>query len=64
MSSSNLPVPAPMEMQGYLVNNWVFFCTQWEDYEITTALNEKSNKIRIATLHSIMGRECLRAFQN
>ena len=64
MAASNLPVPAPMEMQGYLVNNWAFFRTQWEDYEIATGLNEKSNKVRIATLCSVMGRECLRAFQN
>ena len=64
MATSNLPVPAPKEMQGDLVNNWEFFCTQWQDYEFATGLNEKSNKIRIATLRSIMERECLRAFQN
>ena len=64
MATSNLPVPAQMEMQGDLVNNWAFFHTQWEDYEIPTGLNEKSNKFRIATLRSIMGREWLRAFQN
>ena len=64
MAASNLPVPAPMEMQGDLVNNWAFFRSQWEDYEIATGLNKKQNKIRVATLRSIMGRECLRTFQN
>ena len=59
MATSNLPVPAPVEMQRDLVNNWAFFRTWWEDYEIATGLKQKSNKIRIATLRSIMGKGML-----
>ncbi|KAJ8030740.1 hypothetical protein HOLleu_27229 [Holothuria leucospilota] len=61
---SIIPVPAAMDMKGDLPQNWAFFKGQWENYCIATKLNEKEEKIRVATLLSVMGKECFRLFQN
>ena len=53
-----------MVCKGDLVNNWEFFRQQWEDYEVATGLDGKSAKIRLATLRSVMGKECLQIFLN
>ncbi|XP_070537022.1 uncharacterized protein [Ptychodera flava] len=64
MASSNFPVPASMEMKGDLVQNWAFFRSNWENYEIATELNKKDQKIRVATLLSVMGKECFRIYKH
>ena len=56
--------PAPMEMTGDLASNWSFFRSQFENYEIATGLNEKGNAVRVATLLSVMGKECFRVFKH
>ncbi|KAK3091628.1 hypothetical protein FSP39_021345 [Pinctada imbricata] len=61
---SELPVPAPMNMKGDLKGNWTFFKSQWENYEIATELSEKDEKIRVATLLTIMGKDCYHIFEN
>jgi len=61
---SNFPVPAPMTCKGNLVANWEFFRQQWEDYEIATGLDKQSSKVRLASLRSVMGKECLQTFLN
>ena len=61
---SNLPIPAPMECKGDLSGNWKFFRMQWEDYETATQLCTQSSQIRMATLRSVMGKECLRIYQH
>ena len=53
------PVPSPMVCRGDVVGNWEFFRQQWEDYEVATGLSEQSPKVRLASLHSVMGKECL-----
>ncbi|KXJ09560.1 hypothetical protein AC249_AIPGENE18820 [Exaiptasia diaphana] len=55
---SNFPVPTPMMCRGDQVGNWEFFLQQWRDYEIATGLDKRSEKIRLATFRSVMGREC------
>ena len=62
-AASNFPIPAAMDTKGDMLSNWKYFQQQWEDYEIATGLDKKGNKIRMATLRSIMGKECLRIFQ-
>ena len=64
MASVHIPVPAPMEVKGDLLSNWTFFKDQWEDYEVATGLREKSKNVRVATLRSVMGRDCLRILKN
>ncbi|KAL3842911.1 hypothetical protein ACJMK2_020886 [Sinanodonta woodiana] len=64
MTSGKLPVPFPMEVKGNLRDNWTFFESQWDNYEIETGLDKKEDNIRAATLLSVMGRECYRMFQH
>ena len=61
---SNLPIPAPIVCKGNLVANWEFFRQQWEDYEVATGLDKQTSKIRLASLRSVMGKDCLQTFLN
>lgn len=54
----SIPVPEAMDMKGDMYNNWTFFRAQWENYEIATGLNIKDKTIRVATLLTVMGKEC------
>ena len=62
--AAHFPIPSPMEIKGDLPSNWNFFKDQWCDYEIATGLNKKDAKIRIATLRTVMGKECLSIFKS
>lgn len=53
-----------MVCQGDKVANWEFFKQQWEDYEVATGLEKRDAKIRLATLRSVMGKECMQIFMN
>ena len=61
---SNFPVPTPRKCKGDKVANWEFFRQQWEDYEIATGLDQRDQKVRLATLRSVMGKDCLQVFNN
>ena len=61
---SNFPIPAPMVCKGNLVANWEFFRQQWEDYEVATGLDKQTSKIRLASLRSVMEKDCLQTFLN
>ena len=62
--SVKIPVPAPVEVKGDLLSNWTFFEDQWENYEVVTGLREKSKNVRVATLISVVGRDCFRILKN
>ena len=62
--TSHFPVPSPMVTAGDSDNSWGFFKQQWTDYEVATGLEEQHPKVRIATLHSVMGKECLQILLN
>lgn len=64
MATGNFPVPTPMVCTGDTYMNWQFFRQQYEDYEIATELNKKNDPIWIATLRSVMGKECLQIYQH
>ena len=49
---SNFPVPSAMVCRGDLTSNWEFFKQQWQDYEVTTSLDQKSQSIRLVTFRS------------
>ena len=53
-----------MVSKGNLVANWEFFRQQWEDYEVATGLDKQTPKIRLASLRSVMGKDCLQTFLN
>ena len=61
---SNFPVPSPMDCKGDQAENWKFFRSQWENFETATELNRKSAAIRIATLRSVMEKDCLRIYHH
>ena len=44
------------------MQNWSFFKAQYENYEVATSLNKKQDDIRVATLLSLMGKECFRVY--
>ncbi|KAL5020231.1 hypothetical protein ScPMuIL_003123 [Solemya velum] len=50
--------------EGDLRSNWKFFQSQWENYEIATGLDKKDAKIRVASLLSIMGKDCYRLYSH
>ena len=62
--TSNFPIPAPMKVSGDRINNWEFFRQQWEDYQLATGLDKRPEAIRLATLRSVMGKDCLQIFLN
>ena len=62
--TSNFPIPSPMNTRGDIVNNWEFFKQQWNDYEVATGLETQSDKVRLATFRSVMGKDCLQIFLN
>lgn len=47
-----------MVMKGDTYSNWVFFRKQWDNYEIATGLDKKDKKNLVATLLTVMGKEC------
>ena len=61
---SNFPVPSAMVCRGDITSNWEFFKQQWQDYEVATGLDQKSQSSRLATFRSVMGKECLQIFLN
>ena len=65
MTTTNaIPVPAPLSMDGDQYANWEFFRSQWENYEIATGLDEKEDQRRVATLLSVMSKDCYRIFEH
>ena len=60
----NFPLPSPRNCRGDVAGNWDFFKQQWNDYEIATGLDKRDESIRLATLRSAMGRDCLQIFLN
>ena len=53
-----------MNVSSYRVTNWEFFRQQWEDYELGTGLERHPESVRLATLRSVMGKDCLEIFLN
>lgn len=47
-----------------ILDNWLMFRREWEDYEIASELIGKDEKIRVATLRILMGRDCARIVDN
>ena len=62
--SPNFPPPSPMKCHGDVTGNWDLFKQQWSDYETATGLDRREESVRLATLRSSMGRECLQILLN
>ena len=53
-----------MNMKGDLVSNWEYFKDSWNNYATATELSKKSEEIVVATLLSVMGKECHQIYKN
>ena len=61
---SNFPVPQVMVCKGDKASNWEFFRQQYEDYKIAMELCQRQMSVHLASLCSIMGKECLQILWN
>ena len=50
-------------MSGNVAENWSYFREQWNDHEIATGLRENDEKIRVAILRGIMGKDCYNIYK-
>lgn len=64
MAHSLIPPPAKMDMKGDQVSNWQFFKASWQNYIVATELDKKDQSIQVATLLTVMGKECYEVYQN
>ncbi|UYV79187.1 K02A2.6-like [Cordylochernes scorpioides] len=61
---SNIPVPAPILINIQAAENWRFFKSQWDNYQVATELNKKDNNVIRATFLSLIGKDCFNVFLN
>ncbi|XP_038055820.1 uncharacterized protein LOC119727829 [Patiria miniata] len=64
MAHSLIPPPAKMDMKGDQVSNWQFFKASWQNYLVATELDKKDTSIHVATLLTVMGKECYEVYEN
>ena len=48
-------MPAPLCMQGNLAGNWKFFKQMWNNHEIASGLDTKTDEVRKTALQVVMG---------
>ena len=58
MASYLIPPPEPMKCSGNVTENWRIFHEAFMDYAIATELTAKDDTIQVATLKTMMGKEC------
>ncbi|UYV81904.1 K02A2.6-like [Cordylochernes scorpioides] len=61
---SNIPLPAPILINSQAAENWRFFKSQWDNYQVATELNKKDNNVIRATFLSLIGKYCFNVFLN
>ncbi|UYV73002.1 K02A2.6-like, partial [Cordylochernes scorpioides] len=61
---SNIPVPAPILINSQAAENWRFFKSQWDNYQVATELNKKDNNVIRAAFLSLIGKDCFNVFLN
>ena len=64
MARSTLPAPESMNMKGDLATNWETFKDSWTNYAIATELEKKTDSVVVATLLTVMGKECYKIYKN
>ena len=58
MAGQQLPVPEPMLCTGDMATNWKVFWEAYADYTMATELRKKEKAVQVATLKTVMGKEC------
>ena len=64
MASGNLlPVPQPLEIHdSQAADKWKRFKRAWASYALATGLDEKAEKVQVATLLTVIGEEAREVF--
>lgn len=57
-------LPASLNLEGNVAQNWKKFKQQFEIYLVATGKNEKSDEIKIALLLNIIGEEGVEIYNN
>ena len=60
----NIPLLAKMNMNGDITQNWRYFQDGWENYVIAKDLRSKGAELIVATLLSVMGKECYQVYMH
>ena len=58
IATYQIPSPDEMNCNGDIATNWKTFRESYEDYVVTTGLDQKDKIIQVAALKSLMGIEC------
>ena len=53
-----------MVIDGDIAGNWQFFKDSWDNYAIATGLDKKDKTIQVATLLTVMGKDCHTIYKN
>ena len=64
MAQSLIPPPEKMVIDGDIAGNWQFFKDSWDNYAIATGLDKKDKTIQVATLLTVMGKDCHTIYKN
>ena len=66
MASNNFvkpPEPLHLEDRAHRGNNWKNFKREWPYYEIAVGTATKAEKVRVAALLNVMGRDALDMYE-
>jgi hypothetical protein len=64
MARTSIPPPQSLEMTGDMATNWEAFRDSWDNYAIATELTKKPDAVVVATLLTVMGKECFKIYKN
>ena len=64
MAQSLIPPPEKMVIDGDVAGNWQYFKDSYTNYATATELDKKEATIQVATLLSVMGKECHTVYKN
>ncbi|GBN63630.1 hypothetical protein AVEN_231490-1 [Araneus ventricosus] len=64
MNIHGIPTPEAVKMTGNIVENWNIFKDNKENYSIPTGLNEREERIKVAILLPIIGRDTFLIYQH
>jgi len=64
MAQSLIPPPSKMDMRGNIASNFKYFKSSWTNYCVATAIVDKAAVVQVATLLTIMGKECYEVYEN
>ncbi|UYV72832.1 K02A2.6-like [Cordylochernes scorpioides] len=59
-----IPPPEPVNFRGNIEENWRYFKSHWRNFSIATGLDNKEDKLKVATLLSIIGKEAYNIFEH